>query len=200
MRPGPPRFRRRPPLVGGNTEPEVFCADEQDGVDIDLDRWQELARAVLVAEGVRGGTELSVFFVSVEHMAELNADHMGVVGPTDVLAFPIDGGAIVEVDSGGGTRGPDRPDPDRSDLPMLLGDVVICPSVAEQQAPTHAGSLDDEIALLVVHGVLHVLGWDHSTAEEREAMWSRQRALLSAHHWCGPVPESYRVDQEDSVA
>lgn len=174
--------------------PEVFCADEQDVVDIDLEKWQLLARRVLEAEGVRGGTELSIFFVSPADMTDLNAEHMGESGPTDVLSFPIDGGAVVEVDNGGGSRGPDRPDPDRSDLPVLLGDVVICPEVARGQAPTHAGTLDDELALLVVHGVLHVLGWDHRTDEERARMWQRQRDLLLSFHWNGTVPDTYRVD------
>jgi probable rRNA maturation factor len=169
-------------------------------IEIDLERWQSLARRVLEAEGVRGGTELSVFFVSAEDMAVLNAEHMGEVGPTDVLSFPIDGGAVVEVDNGGGTRGPDRPEPDRSELPVLLGDLVICPEVASAQAPGHAGTLDDELALLVVHGVLHVLGWDHATDDDRARMWIRQRDLLSAHHWGGSVPETYRVDLEEHTA
>ena len=198
MRPGPPRLRRRQPRIGGDGTPEVFCADEQSDVVVDLERWQDLARRVLLAEGVRGGTELSIFFVSKPDMATLNADHMGVEGPTDVLSFPIDGGAVVEIDTGGGSKGPDRPDPDRSDLPVLLGDVVICPAVASDQAPTHAGCLEDELALLVVHGVLHVLGWDHATADERDAMFRRQRDLLSAHHWDGPVPDTYRVDTEEN--
>ena len=177
----------------------MFCADEQNVVPIDLERWQTLARRVLEAEGVRGGTELSVFFVSSADIAELNTEHMGVRGPTDVLSFPIDGGAVVEVDKGGGSRGPDRPEPDRSDLPVLLGDVVICPQVAQEQAPTHAGTLDDELALLVVHGVLHVLGWDHRTDQEKIDMWQRQRDLLIAHHWNGPAPDSYRPDMEDHL-
>ncbi|MEN9804866.1 MAG: hypothetical protein RIS41_1713 [Actinomycetota bacterium] len=196
MRPGPPRLRRRT-KIGGEGSPEVFCADEQNEMAIDLERWQTLARRVLESEGVRGGTELSVFFVSSDEMAALNAEHMGATGPTDVLSFPIDGGAVVEVDLGGGSRGPDRPEPDRSDLPVLLGDVVICPGVARAQAPVHAGNLDDELALLVVHGVLHVLGWDHRDDQERAAMWQRQRDLLIEHHWHGPAPDSYRADLED---
>ena len=196
MRSGPPRLRRRT-RVGGEGAPEVYCADEQDVVAIDLERWQTLARRVLEAEGVRGGTELSIFFVTSADIAELNVEHMGVAGPTDVLSFPIDGGAVVEVDSGGGSRGPDRPEPDRSDLPVLLGDVVICPEVAREQAPTHAGDLEDELALLVVHGVLHVLGWDHRTDQEKNDMWRRQRDLLIAHHWNGPAPDSYRADMEE---
>lgn len=183
--------------MGGDSAPEVFCADEQGEIDIDLTRWQTLARRVLESEGVRGGTELSIFFVTADDMADLNAEHMGAEGPTDVLSFPIDGGAVVDVDTGGGSRGPDRPDPDRSDLPVLLGDVVICPEVARVQAPKHAGNVDDELALLVVHGILHVLGWDHRDEQERTAMWQRQRELLIEHHWHGPVPDSFRADLED---
>ena len=65
---------------------------------------------------------------------------------------------------------------------MLLGDVVVCPAVAARQAPEHAGSYDDELALLVVHGVLHVLGMDHAEAGEAAAMQARERELLDRYH------------------
>jgi probable rRNA maturation factor len=196
MADGPPRLRRRV-RVGGNTEAEVFCADEQSEVPIDLERWQSLARSVLADEGIRGGTELSIFFVEVDDIAELNHEHMGMAGPTDVLAFPIDAGEVVEVVSGptGASRGPDRSPPDRGDLPLLLGDIVICPAVARDQAPDHAGNLDDELALLVVHGTLHVLGWDHDSESATENMRQRERQLLEAHHWHGPVPVGFRQEQ-----
>jgi probable rRNA maturation factor len=195
---GPPRFRRRP-KVGGDTDPEVFCANEQSAVDVDIAKWQSLAAAVLKAEGVRGGTELSIFFVDEANMSELNAEHMGEQGPTDVLSFPIDGGEVVEVLAGpsGGTKGPDRSPVDRGDLPLLLGDIVICPEVAVRQAPDHAGTVDDEFALLVTHGLLHILGWDHATSDERDRMWARERELLSAHHWHGPVPTAFRQDSPE---
>lgn len=198
MADGPPRLRRRV-RVGGDTEAEVFCADEQSEIPIDLERWQALARAVLADEGIRGGTELSIFFVDSADMAELNQEHMGVSGPTDVLAFPIDAGEVVEVVSGptGASRGPDRSPPDRGDLPLLLGDVVICPSIAFDQAPTHAGTLEDELALLVVHGTLHVLGWDHDTEASTQTMRLRERQLLETHHWGGPMPTSFRQEMPD---
>ena len=191
--PGPPRFRGRS-KVGGDTAPEVFCANEQDEVELDIERLQSLAVAVLRDEGIRGGTELSIFFVDEANMAELNREHMGEEGPTDVLSFPIDGGEVVEVIAGpsGGTKGPDRSPVDRGDLPLLLGDVVVCPLVARNQASQHAGNLDDELALLVTHGVLHILGWDHGSDEERERMWERERELLMANHWKGPVPDAFR--------
>ena len=104
-------------------------------------------------------------------MAELNGQHMGQPGPTDVLAFPLD----ADLETPGAGSGPD--------IPVLLGDVVICPTVARRNAPDHEGgghdgTIDDELALLVVHGVLHVLGWDHATDEERAAMQARERHHL----------------------
>jgi probable rRNA maturation factor len=176
--PRPPR-RRRPPPEG---EVEVFGVDEQAEHQIDLARWVDLAHAALLDSGVRGEAELSLLFVAEPVMAELNKRYMDKDGPTDVLAFPIDD----PIDSGrwpdSGSTGPDREPPELSELPMLLGDVVVCPSVAARQAPTHAGSFDDEVALLVVHGVLHVLGMDHAEPEEAAAMQARERELLDRYH------------------
>lgn len=195
---GPPRFRKKV-KVGGDTEAEVFCADEQTDVAVDLERWQKLAINVLADQGVRGGTELSLFFVSQHDMAELNSEHMGKSGATDVLAFPIDGGEVLEMINGptGASRGPDRPPADRGDLPLLLGDIVICPEIAVAQAATHAGTIDDEFALLVVHGILHILGWDHDTVEKTSAMQARERELLQAHHWHGEVPTNFTQSQDE---
>jgi probable rRNA maturation factor len=164
----------------------VFVADEQEAHPVDTERWQQLALAVLADEGVRGECELSVLFVDETVMAGLNTRFMGHDGPTDVLSFPIDGDANPPgrwPDNGG--PGPDRFDDDEEDLPLLLGDVVVCPSVAERNAPGHAGRYDDEVALLVVHGVLHLLGMDHADDAGRTAMQARERELLAAHH--GPL-------------
>ena len=136
---------------------------------IDPAPWQRLVADVLADEGVSG--ELDLTFVGEADMAELNAQHMGQAGPTDVLAFPLDADAEApEVEAG-------------PDIPVLLGDVVICPAVAHRNAPEHEGAdhdgtIDDELALLVVHGVLHVLGWDHATDDERVAMQARERHHL----------------------
>lgn len=135
------------------------------------ERWAGLAAAVLHDEGVRSG-ELGLRFVDPRAMAELNSSHMGSPGPTDVLAFPIDG-------TGGSGHVPEQ-------VP-LLGDVVVCPAYAAEQAPAHAGaghdgSLGDELALLVVHGVLHVLGYDHQSDSDATVMQARERQLLAAHY------------------
>jgi probable rRNA maturation factor len=191
----PPRIARTR-RVGGDGDVEVFVADEQTEVPIDANQWSRLARGVLAAEGVRGHAELSLLFVDAEEIASLNQEFLGHAGPTDVLAFPIDG-ELVEIDDGSGPhrRGPDRPPPDPGDLPLLLGDVVICPSVANSQAAEHAGTLDDELALLVVHGLLHVLGHDHAQPDETARMRTRERELLESLHWNGPAPARFRQDQ-----
>lgn len=197
---GRPR-RRRPLRVGGEGEPEVFCADEQAAVPVDIERWQRLATQVLAAEGVRGLAELSLIFVGPTEMAELNETYMGKAGPTDVLAFPIDAAeAEIVLHGEPPSRGPDRSPPDPADMPLLLGDVVVCPSIARDQAPHHAGTLDDELALLVVHGVLHVLGHDHDSPETTAAMRVRERTLLEANHWHGPAPDAFRHDHADEAA
>jgi len=191
-----PRPRKSgPSRVGGDGEVQVFAADEQSDADIDLERWMALATAVLADLGVRGAAELSLLFVTVDEITALNEEYMQATGPTDVLAFPIDA-ADVETAAGPGhnSRGPSRPDPDVSDLPLLLGDVVICPAVAMAQAPTHAGTVDDELALLVVHGILHVMGHDHAEPDETARMRAEEMRLLSAHHWHGEAPAGFRQE------
>jgi len=174
----------------------VFCADEQDEVAVDLARWQALALDVLRAQGVRGRAEMSLVFVTETEIAELNGRYMGTAGPTDVLSFPIDAEfADVVLAAPSPSRGPDRAPPDLGEMPVLLGDVVVCPAVAARQAPDHAGTLDDELALLIVHGVLHVLGHDHAEEDERAAMRARELELLEAHHWRGPAPAGFRQEQ-----
>ena len=161
-------------------------SDEQNVAAVDPEKWQKLALAVLFDEGVEGECEMSVLFVDELTMTDLNNRFMGHEGPTDVLSFPIDGDPTPPgrwPDDGG--PGPDRSDDNPEDLPLLLGDVVVCPAVATRNAPAHAGSFDDEIALLVVHGILHLMGMDHAVDAEREAMQARERELLAAHY--GPL-------------
>jgi probable rRNA maturation factor len=180
---------------GGDGVPEVFICDEQDDVPIDLARWRTLSLGALATEGVRGLCELTVYFVDETTIAELNSEHMGKVGPTDVLAFPLDGVECIEIQGPGAiSRGPARPHHDHDDMPTLLGDVFVCPSVALVQAPTHAGSLDDEIALLVVHGILHVLGYDHDEELAKATMQERERFILSQYHWGGPPPLQFQQE------
>ncbi len=157
----------------------VVGADEQADIAVDLDRWCGLAQAVLDDDGRVG--ELTLTFVDRGEINALNADHLGHDGPTDVLSFPLD----------------DAPDRTHDDVPVLLGDVVVCPAVAAEQSTGHAGTLDDELALLVVHGVLHVLGHDHEDDDERRLMQDRELELLQRHHWGGPAPVGFRQEHPD---
>ena len=187
-----------PKRVGGEGEPEVFCADEQTAIAVDVERWQSLAGDVLRAEGVRGLAELALIFIGEAEMAELNEDYMGKQGPTDVLSFPIDAAeAEIVLHNQPPSRGPDRSPPDPGDMPLLLGDVVVCPAVAAAQASTHAGTLDDELALLVVHGILHVLGHDHETADQAVVMRAKEMALLEEFHWHGNAPAGFRQEHAE---
>jgi probable rRNA maturation factor len=185
IRPSPAtgrRSRRR----ADEGELEVFVADEQTAHPVDVVRWEALARGVLVDEGVSGQAELAVLFVDEAAMAALNLRFMGADGPTDVLAFPIDDDdeVLVGRSPDGSSKGPRQPEPS-SDVPLLLGDVVVCPAVAARNAPSHAGTYDDELALLIVHGTLHVLGHDHADEAETAAMQAREQELLGRHHRSG---------------
>lgn len=141
--------------------PTVVTADEQDAVVVDAERLGGLATAVLCAEGVRGG-ELSLSFVDEATIAELNITYLGGDGPTDVLAFPLDPA------EGSGEPGP-----------VLLGDVIVCPAVAGRYAAEVGRALQDELALLVVHGVLHVLGHDHAEPAESAVMRAAEERHLT---------------------
>jgi probable rRNA maturation factor len=156
----------------------VFASDEQSEIDIDLPRWLRLARLVLSEERAPADAELSLIFVDEDAITDLNGRFLGGTGPTDVLAFPIDDDHVPsgrQPDVGG--RGPGSPT-DPTDPPVVLGDVVVCPSVAARQAPEHAGTLEAELALLVVHGVLHLLNYDHAEEREAETMQRREQELL----------------------
>lgn len=181
-----------PRRVGGDGNVEVFVSDEQTDIDVESTRWQTLASRVLEAEGVRGQAEMALLFVSREAIHEMNRVHMGVDAPTDVLAFPID---LVDNSRATGPTArsatPVLARVDAGELPLLVGDVVVCPDVAREQAPNHAGTFDDEIALLVTHGVLHVLGYDHDTDVNANKMRSRERALLEQLHWGNVAPAAF---------
>ena len=131
------------------SHPAVLLSNRQT-IPIDHDALIELARQTLIAEG-RHRVELSVSFVNEAEMTDLHVRYMDEAGPTDVLSFPLD-----DVDERG---------------VRLLGDVVIAPSVAARNNP---GDPAAEVRLLVVHGILHVLGYDHEEDEERAEMWARQ--------------------------
>ena len=124
--------------------PTVLVSDRQSDA-VDAPALARLAAEVLAAEG-RDGQELSLSFVAEDEMTDLHVRFMDEEGPTDVLSFPLDEDGLV-------------------------GDVVICPAVAARANPSDPAA---ELRLLVVHGVLHLLGYDHEEDGERAAMWERQ--------------------------
>lgn len=133
--------------------------------DLDLHWLCQLAAGVLTVEGVAAG-QLDLHLLDSADMETLNVEQMGHTGPTDVLSFPLDAG--------------DEPDPTASAAEMiLLGDVVLCPTVATAQAPEHVGDVRGELALLTIHGVLHVLGHDHVEIDETLQMQDRERVHLA---------------------
>ena len=166
----------------------VLVTDDQEGQPVDTVRWAELARGVLEAEGVDDSSELSMLFTGEHAMAELNARFSGEDGPTDVLAFPLDDPVLSPATVS--THPLRRPSPSGAGrAPPLLGDLVICPAVAGRNAAHAEGSYDDEMALLVVHGILHLLGMDHEDPADAEAMRAREQDLLGRFH-AGPASKS----------
>jgi len=146
----------------------VFVANDS-GVDVDEIELVALARHVLSSQGVSPLAELSLMIVDIKHMERLHEVYMGEPGPTDVLAFPQD-----DLDSGAPVTGSD-------DVPeALLGDVVLCPQVAERQALTAGHSPTQELHLLCTHGILHLLGYDHAEPEEEQEMVAVQTRLMEA--------------------
>ena len=184
----------------------VLTADERtEGAPghelaVDLPTLAGLLADVLAAEGVTSAAEASLTLVDPDEIAALKVEHLDGDGdPTDVLSFPIDGRPGPDDTADGTDRDGtelDGTDRDGTDLcGWLVGDVVVCPEVAARQAPEHAGTLEDELALLVVHAALHLTGWDHADDAERDAMWARERHLLTELHrspardpWSGPRP------------
>jgi len=152
---------------------------------MDVTRWAELARQVLEARGVKGETEVSLLFVDEDAIATLNEQFLGKSGPTDVLSFPIEdepGPTGRSPDFGGSGPGSEA----EQGALTLLGDVVICPVVAARNAAEHEDSLEDEVALLVVHGLLHLLGMDHEDDVEAERMEALEQQLLQRFYRVSP--------------
>jgi probable rRNA maturation factor len=141
----------------------------ESGVAIDEASIASVARYALDKMRVSPAAELSILAVGLDAMSELHERWMEEPGPTDVMAFPMD-----EMD---GARRPDAVDPG----PTLLGDVVLCPAFARDQARKAGHSLMDELHLLTVHGVLHLLGYDHAEPDEEREMFALQQKLLTAY-------------------
>jgi probable rRNA maturation factor len=152
----------------------------ESGTGVDEVALAAMARHVLGELHIHPLAELSVLLVDEKVMADLHQRWMGEPGPADVLAFPMDELRPPGPPHLGGARGDrDRPDgPEPS--PALLGDVVLCPQVAVEQAREAQHGVGDELELLCTHGLLHLLGYDHADADERAKMFSLQERLLAS--------------------
>ncbi len=141
-----------------------ISVDDDAGSSLDLNALSELASYLFGELNIHPETELGITLVDPERMTGLHEDWMNEPGPTDVLSFPIDeltpGSA--EVLSG----------------PGMLGDIVICPQFAASDAKEANRTLDQHVQFLTVHGLLHLLGYDHATEEDYARMFALQDELL----------------------
>lgn len=144
----------------------MFLANEQSD-PVDLGDLRSLAEAVLVNEGYPTDTEVTLLLVTDEEMAGYNERFLNRSGSTDVLAFPVEDlipGVVPESDP----HGP----------PLLIGDVIVAPAQVRRQASDYEVAFEDEMALMVTHGILHLIGYDHQNDDEAERMEQREKELL----------------------
>lgn len=143
---------------------QISIVSHREPEPLDLDAFERLASFVLDREDAPESSELSIAIVEVHEIQSLNEQYRGKEGPTDVLSFPCDDPCAV-VEPGG---------------MVTLGDVVIAPEIAGRQALEYGHTVEDELNLLLVHGVLHLLGYDHEADEDALVMQARERVLLEA--------------------
>ncbi|WP_062201873.1 rRNA maturation RNase YbeY [Demequina salsinemoris] len=138
--------------------------NNETDAQIDEIEFAELAKYVLGEMHVAEEAELAIMFVDEAAMEQLHIQWMDEPGPTDVLSFPMD-----EL----------RPGTAEDPTPAgLLGDIVVCPPVAADQAVKAGHTAEEEMLLLTTHGILHLLGYDHAEPEEEKEMFALQRRLL----------------------
>lgn len=154
----------------------------ESGFDVSEDELISVAKFVISKMDVNPGAELSMVLLDSNSMADLHMRWMDLPGPTDVMSFPMD-----ELEPGGR---PDAPEPG----PAMLGDIVLCPEFAAGQAAAAGHSLGHELALLTVHGVLHLLGYDHAEPDEEKEMFGLQQQLLE--EWVTEQVAVYRQDRQ----
>ncbi len=143
---------------------QVSVTSHREPEPLRLEAFEELALHVLRMEAAPEESELSVALVGVEEMAHLNEQYRGIEGPTDVLSFGCDDPCAVVADE-----------------PITLGDVIIAPEIAATQADELGTTIESELNLLLVHGILHLLGYDHHSDDDAAVMQERERVLLDAY-------------------
>lgn len=145
----------------------VFVTDEQP-IPVDVAGLRMLIESVLTSEAYPDESEVTLMLVTDDAMTEYNRRFMDRTGPTDVLAFPLE-----KLEPGV------APERRPNDPPIMLGDVIVAPSYVARQADQHGSEFSDELALMVVHGMLHLMGWEHADDSQAEQMESRERVLLA---------------------
>lgn len=143
---------------------QVSVTSHRDPESLDMSAFERLGRYVLSREEVPDAAELSVAIVDADEIAHLNEAYRGVADPTDVLSF-----------------GCDDPCTASGDEPITLGDVIIAPEIAAIHAVELGVTVESELNLLLTHGILHLLGYDHDSDEDAAAMQARERTLLEAY-------------------
>jgi probable rRNA maturation factor len=138
--------------------------NNESAIAVDEAALQRLASFALDTMHVHADAELAIVLVDEGAMEQLHVQWMDEPGPTDVLSFPMD-------ELRPGTEEDETP-------PGLLGDIVLCPQVAQAQAETAGHSTLDELLLLTTHGILHLLGFDHAEPAEEKEMFGIQRDIL----------------------
>ncbi|KAF0207397.1 MAG: rRNA maturation RNase YbeY [Actinomycetota bacterium] len=143
---------------------QVSITSHREPEPLNFEGFERLALFALKLEAAPELSELSIALVDEEEMAHLNEQYRGIAGPTDVLSFGCDDPCV----AGG-------------DEPITLGDVIIAPTVALRQAAELGTTIEAELNLLLVHGILHLLGYDHEADDDAAAMQARETVVLDAY-------------------
>lgn len=142
----------------------VRVVSHRDPEPLALEAFERLARHVLTMEGAPEEVELSIAIVDGDEIARLNEQYRGIVGPTDVLSFGCDDPCLANAGE-----------------PIVLGDVIIAPEIAEKQAADLGVTVESELNLLLVHGILHLFGYDHESDEDAAVMQAREKVILDVY-------------------
>ncbi|MEJ7173036.1 rRNA maturation RNase YbeY [Staphylococcus caprae] len=150
----------------------MFTIDFSDHTDLVKDEWYEQIDSLLTfakkQENIESDAELSVTFVDKDEIQNINKVYRDKDKVTDVISFALE---------------EDEPDIDMNDLeiPRVLGDIIICTDVAQEQAESYGHSFERELGFLALHGFLHLLGYDHMTEDDEKEMFGQQDAILNSY-------------------
>ncbi|MEJ7433962.1 rRNA maturation RNase YbeY [Staphylococcus warneri] len=150
----------------------MFTIDFSDHTELVKDEWYEQIEKLLnfakQEEQINEDAELSITFVDKSEIQEINKMYRDKDKVTDVISFALE---------------EDEPDIDMSEfnIPRVLGDIIICTDVAQEQSESYGHSFERELGFLALHGFLHLLGYDHMNEEYEKEMFGRQDAILNAY-------------------